>query len=319
MRIPLPLALALLASPAPAQFLMNDFDGSQGWEELPIAIDTAAANTWQTGPPQKPIFASSYSPVNALVTDTIAPVPPDNMSRFTILMPTDPWDMWPEFFLNFQQKYDLDAQHAGAFIEVSYDTGATWMNVFDDWVNPPVTQFFDEQWDQVLPDTLSNGEVGFTGLSGSSAVQPRWVWSSFCWVQTGIPLPDTVRLRFTCYTDSAATQREGWMLDDFQYMVGPTHPISDYMKEDLSLRVAPNPMADHLFIAYDTELGDTPVRVDVLDATGRRVRTLVDQRQPAGRHSMILRRDELPGTGGLFFLHAIVDGEHRTARFLVRD
>ena len=109
------------------------------------------------------------------------------------------------------------------------------------------------------------------------------------------------------------------MLDDFQYMVGLTHPISDYMKEDLSLRVAPNPMADHLFIAYDTEVGDIPVRVDVLDATGRRVRTLVDQRQPAGRHSMILRRDELPGTGGLFFLHATVGDEHRTARFLVRD
>ncbi len=297
------LACSCFAIQAHAQYLVNDFDGNGGWEELPIAIDTASGNLWQIGVPQKTVFTEAHSPVHAIVTDTLAPCPPSNTSQFTVLMPTYGWGWWPEFFIHFQQKYDMDTAHAGGYMEISYDTGATWMNVFDDWVNPPVIQLYDEVGNTVQPQVLSNGQQGFTGRSGSDIAGPAWIWSSFCWVQTGIELPDTVRLRYTFYTDSLAAPTDGWMLDDFEYQVYIAHPISEYLKKEKYLVIAPNPMEDRLFISYDTQDALTPVKMDVVDLQGRVVRTLVDEAQRQGPHNLILWRKDLPEAAGVFLLH----------------
>ncbi|MEO8590199.1 MAG: hypothetical protein ABI432_12570 [Flavobacteriales bacterium] len=309
---PLLLSSFILSISANAQYLVNNFDGNNGWPELPIVIDTAASNLWQIGPPQKTVFQSAHSPVKVIVTDTVQPYPAGNVSQFTVLLPTDQWSPWPEFFLDFQQKLDMDSAHAGAYIEISYDTAATWMNVFEDWVNPPVVQFYDETGDPVTPVQLSNGQTGFTGSLGS-----EWIWSSFCWVQSGIPLPDTVRMRFTFYSDSLALPGDGWMLDDFEYVVYIAHPISEYIKKEGFFVIAPNPMSDRLYIAYDVEDASTPVRIDVIDLQGRLVRNLVDEQQQAGDHKRVLWRNELPPPGGVYLLRASIGARKHVERFEV--
>jgi len=314
MRIPLYLLGSLLPAAVPAQILMNNFDGNNGWEELPIVIDTAANNLWQVGDPDKTVFTDAYSPVNVIVTDTAAPCPPGNQSRFTVLLPSDPWGWWPEFFLHFRQQVHTDEQHSGGYIEISYDTGQTWMNVFDDWMNPPNIELIDEVLGVIAPDTLSNGHLGFTGEGPAGA---NWIWSSFCWVQTGIPLPDTLRLRFTFYTDSAATPGDGWMLDDFEYMVYMAHPISEFMRKDHYFETAPNPVTDRLFVSFDTDAPTTPVRIELRDAQARLMRVLLDDELHAGRHSLMIDRDELPAQTQVCYLHATIGDRSCTERILI--
>lgn len=310
-----PLLASLLSNAQ--DYYVNDFDGNNGWPELPVVIDTAAGTLWQIGTPQKAFFQSAYSPVNAIVTDTVDPCAAGNTSRFLVKLPVLWFQWWPEFFVQFQHAWDMDTAHAGGFIEISYDTGATWMNVFSDWINPPNVQIVQPSVGFITPDTLSNGQLGFTGRSENAAHEPEWVWTSFCWVQNGIPLPDTVLMRFTFYTDSLSEPRDGWMLDDLAFQVYIAHPISEYLKMDRFFVAAPNPMTDRLYINYDTDGPSTPVRIDLFDAEGRLVRTVVDRSDPEGPHNVMLWRQDLPGTTGPLLLRATIGDREHVERVLL--
>lgn len=287
------LASCFLGVSSPAQFYCNDFDQNCTWNLLPIVIDTAEGTIWQVGPPQKGFFDAASSPINVIVTDTIARYPAGNISRFDVKLPMQDFGWWPEFFLHFQQAFDMDSAHAGAYIEISYDSAQTWMNVFEDWVNPPNTEFWANGSTWVQPDTLSNGQIGFTGTLGDSLTGPHWVWSSFCWVQNSLPMPDTLRLRFTFYSDSLAMPRDGWMLDDFQFDVGFVHPVSEFLKADDFLQVTPNPVSDRLFIRFDVDEPQADVYAAFFDASGRLVKTVIDGTRPRGMYNLMYLRSEL--------------------------
>lgn len=310
----LPLLLLVHSFSASSQFWGNDFEGSWGSQTLPIILDTAAADIWEIGPPQKTFFHQTISGANVLVTDTIAPYPAGNTSRFLVNLPLAEFQWWPEFFLHFYQTWDMDSLHAGGIIEVSYDTGATWMNVFEDWVNPPNIEMIETGVGYIEPDTLSNGEIGFTGRTGDT--EPNWVWSSFCWVNGGLPMPDTLRLRFTFYSDSLAAPADGWMLDDFQFDVGFVHPVSEFLKQDDFLQAAPNPMTDRLHIRFDIDEPEVPVRLGLYDQEGRLVRSLMDGTRYKGMHNLTVWRKDLGTAERMLFLKADIGGR-RTVKKIV--
>ncbi len=315
---PLHLLLVVLPFASSAQeYYVNDFDGNLSWPELPIVLDTAASHKWQIGEPQKNFFTAAFSPTRAIMTDTALRYPQDNFSRFTAKLPVTFFQWWPEFFLQFQQSWDMDSAHAGGYIEISYDTGATWMNVFEDWVNPPNVQIYQPSVGYVQPDTLSNGELGFTGRSQNASNAMEWVWTSLCWVQSGIPLPDTLLLRFNFYSDTVANMADGWIIDDLNFQVYIAHPISEYMKMDRFLVVAPNPITDRLYVNYDTDGPATPVHIDVIDGQGRLLHTVVDRTEPEGLHNMILWRRDLPTSEQLLFLRASIGGREHLRRLLL--
>lgn len=253
-----------LAASGSAQYYCNDFDQGCQWALLPVVIDTAEGNIWQIGDPQKTFFQNAYSPVNVIVTDTVNGYPPSNLSRFVVKLPVMDFGWWPEFFLHFQQSFDMDSAHAGGFIEISYDSAQTWMNVFEDWMNPPNIELYEDGVGYIYPDTLSNGQLGFTGTSGDALGGPHWVWSSFCWVQNGIPLPDTLQLRFTFFSDSSAMSRDGWMIDD----------------------------------------KEADVNVAFFDASGRLVHTLLDGTRPRGMYNLMCSRSDLGTVEQVLFLRA---------------
>lgn len=311
MRTLLPLTCTLFVFTAQAQFLCEDFEGNCAPDNIPLVIDTAAGNLWQIGAPQKALFNAAYSPVNAIVTDTLAPCAGPNTSRFLMKVPMLQFGWWPEFFLQFRQACDMDTVHAGGFMEISYDTGSTWMNVFEDWVNPPNIELYEDGVGPIGPDSLSNGQLGFTGTTGDLSNGMHWIWSSFCWVQTGIPMPDTVLLRFTYYADSLASPGDGWMMDEFYLQVYMAHPISEYLSMKDFFVLAPNPMADRLFISYDTEGWSTPVHIAVHALDGRLLRTLKDTNEPDGKHNLICWRKDLPDDATFVLLKATIgDREH---------
>jgi hypothetical protein len=293
-----------LATSGSAQSYCNDFDQGCQWAPLPVVIDTAEGTLWQVGDPQKILFQNAYSPVNVIVTDTVNGYPPSNLSRFVVKLPVMDFGWWPEFFLHFQQSFDMDSAHAGGFIEISYDSAQTWMNVFEDWMNPPNIELYEDGVGYIYPDTLSNGQLGFTGTSGDALGGPHWVWSSFCWVQNGIPLPDTLQLRFTFFSDSSAMSRDGWMLDDFQFDVGFIHPVSEFLKADDFLQAVPNPVNDRLFVRFDIDDKEADVNVAFFDASGRLVHTLLDGTRPRGMYNLMCSRSDLGTVEQVLFLRA---------------
>src|SRR5690348_2572222 len=71
-----------------------------------LRIDTSQANNlWQVGKPSKIVFNSAYSIPSAIVTDTINPYPPNNISSFTICEPLIHYNL---YHLSFTHKYNTD-------------------------------------------------------------------------------------------------------------------------------------------------------------------------------------------------------------------
>jgi len=105
----------------------------------------------------------------------------------------------------------MDSLHDGGYIEISYDSGATWKNVANDsLIN------FKYDSNTGLP-IISNGNAAFTG--GSYHLNSgQWEYEYLYWCY-----PDAyvfgsnlkpVYLRFVFSSDSIQTNREGWIIDN---------------------------------------------------------------------------------------------------------
>ncbi len=76
----------------------------------------------------------------------------------------------------------------------------------------------------------------------------------------------------------------------------------------------PNPFNPRTEIRFDLA-EEAPVRIEVLDVRGRRVRTLVDGMRPAGSHQVVWRGRGDDGRGvasGVYFVRLIADGRAQT-------
>jgi len=82
----------------------------------------------------------------------------------------------------------------------------------------------------------------------------------------------------------------------------------------------PNPASGSMVFAYDIPApGGIPVHLDIFDLRGRRVRQLIQDHRPAGRHSVVWdRRDNQgrPTAAGVYFSRLIA-GEYRATRKLL--
>lgn len=311
------LPFILLPITTSAQYYDQNFDGTN-WNPLPYFIDTASTDLWQVGAPQKGFFNAPLSSPNVIVTDTVNPYPAGNTSSFTVKAATNVFGFWPVFFLRFYHAFDTDTLLEGGYLEVSWDNGASWTNIYDDWVLPlTVENYYTDTWTPVQPDTLPNGHMGYSGSTGSIVSGLRWVYSTFCWENIGFPPADSLFVRFTFTSDSTGTPRDGWMIDDMtlgSYMV---HPIIAYTRMDDYLLVAPNPVNDRLKVMYDVDADHTRVVLSLFDVEGRHVRTLRDQVMPRSVDHFILDRDDLPSANGLYILRGSIGNRQVERRIVV--
>jgi hypothetical protein len=85
----------------------------------------------------------------------------------------------------------------------------------------------------------------------------------------------------------------GWALDDFSLDPGPRDPTAvgelplDHAGKLLASMPAPNPGRGRITFALQVPPSAGPVRLDVFDAAGRRVRRLQNGALPAGTRSLI--------------------------------
>ena len=206
------------------------FDGADTTNQsLQIVLDTSSTNIWQIGSPQKTIFNQAGTAPNVIVTDTINTYPINNTSSFTFGLNHSMYAFTGIMAIQWKQKLDLDENKDGAYIEYSVDTGATWINTFD---NPYVYNYYG--YDLANKDTLINGDVVFSG------VDTNWrdIW--LCFDYSWLTLNDSIIFRFSLKSDTIDNQKEGWMIDNM--LVHPTwfHTINEKEQNDYII-VFPNP------------------------------------------------------------------------------
>ncbi len=190
-----------------------------------VILDSAdQTNRWEIGAPHKTNFQSAYVGINALVTDTIQSCIPNDTSSFIMKVPRVVYYELLEF--SFWYKLDKDSGDI-AMIEMSADSGLTWVNVMQD------TNQYDFYFFQNKPD-LSLSTLTWTQCRMLPAGQ----------YQVG---SDTFLFRFTYITDSSTAARDGWIMDYF-LMGYDGEGVADVNKKDDLFVCYPNPSNRFMYI-----------------------------------------------------------------------
>lgn len=302
---------------ASGQYYFEDFDGTS-FSPILYVIDTAAGNLWQVGPPQKGLFNAAHSSPNVIVTDTLATYPTGNSSSFTLKAPLWSFWGWNVFFLRFYHALDTDTLMDGGFLEVSWDNGLTWTNIYDDWMMPlNIENFYESTWQPFMADTLPNGQMGYSGRTGGVTSGLEWVYSSFCWEPIGFPLGDSLFVRYTFVSDSLSEYRDGWMIDDITLEAYTAHPVNEYTRMDDYFSVTPTLVEDLVMIVYDLDREQNQVQLTLHDGQGRLVKRLRDGQRPRGVEHILLTREDLPSTSGPMYIKGRINGVDHLRRIVL--
>jgi hypothetical protein len=258
---------------------------------------TQANNLWQIGPAQKPILNGTFlSPPNVIVTDTIVSYPANNQSSFTVklLVSNNYYDFLET---HFDYKLDTDTLLDGGMIEVSRDSGLTWLNVVSD-------PTFDNTWGgygmYTSADTVAAlGQPGFSGRKTDNAT---------FFLQGLVPFqPYSCWLRFTFASDSINTSKDGWLIDNIIFY-GFLESIPEYdLVNDIS--IYPNPAGNELTFATKQTL-TKPVTVSFFDAKGE----LAGEVENVNNSTV-----QIPDLAdGLYFVTFVSDNFYRSKKIFIR-
>lgn len=200
------------------------FDGADtnSNNSILIKIDTTnnQNNVWQIGPPQKNLFNAASTSPNAIITDTINYYPPNDTSSFTfgINNISGGWVL----AVQWNQKLDMDHNLDGGIIEVSVDSGQSWINIIH---SPYTYNFYGFDYNNI--DTLPNNEYCFSGTDTNW----RNIWA--CFDLSWIWPHDSVMMKFTLKSDSLDNNKEGWLIDNFMVGVTYVHTVNEIEQEEL--------------------------------------------------------------------------------------
>lgn len=243
----------------------NHFDNDPNDSALVIGLDPG--NVWQIGIPQKTIFSESYSPPQAIVTDTLNPYPVNNYSTFEISFnETIYHPIWILF--EFWHQYHTDLNKDGSYIEISIDNGNTWSNIINDtlinnWGNPQYQNFYK------VEDTICGGIPAFSGLSGNwTKCQIQWGWIEPGLFENGIsPI-----IRFVFQSDSIQSGKDGWLIDDILIHAGDYEGIENIYSNSFYSNVFPNPVQGHGKISFQND-NNTITNIHIYNSTGKLIKS----------------------------------------------
>ncbi|MGD9994464.1 MAG: T9SS type A sorting domain-containing protein [Salinivirgaceae bacterium] len=205
------------------------------WNRKQIIIDSTnnPLNKWMIGKPGKSTFTVAFSEPNAIMTDTLNSIEPNDTSVFYLLHWRDNSAPFHIFYLNFWFQMDGDSTDYG-MIEISPDNGNNWINILSQDTT------YDIHWKKTKP-LLKGSTEGWTEFS---ITMENWASG-----EGDFPIPmtaDTIIFKFTYITDSNINQHDGWIIDNFDF---PDFWESIYEsgQGDL-LTIYPNPVKESLFL-----------------------------------------------------------------------
>ncbi len=229
-----------------------DFDSPYS-QNNHIMIDTLSNpnNIWQIGVPDKTVFDSAYSLANAIVTDTINPYPINDTSSF-ILKHIRQGELGgnESLQLNFWFKMNTDSLTDYGKVEASIDNGTTWINLMTEdteydlfWIEPkPILTGNSNGWQHfALELNMLTYELGYS---------------------------DTLLYKFTFISDNVQTNKDGWIIDNFQ--LADWWEIIHTNSNSNLINIYPNPSSGEISIVNDSK-STTDYRVEIIEKNGKTV------------------------------------------------
>jgi hypothetical protein len=222
-----------------------------------VTIPSPNENVWQVGKTNKIYIDSSLSNKTVIVTDTINNYPPITDDYFVIAIPEyETYGQWPEAIFSFYHRYDTDSLMDGGFVEISYNGGESWENVFYD--RGHVYENFIGLY--TSSDTIIGGVPAFSGTSN------EWIYTEFHWIWLAL-VKNTEKLteyrpmlKFRFVSDSVNTGKDGWMINK---MVFRGYDVSGSVNEhsDSELSLFPNPFSDVLNLKFNSIVDGSYLKV----------------------------------------------------------
>lgn len=212
--------------------------GPSGTIPILMLFDGDSTNVWQIGAPQKAVFDSAFSNPRALMTDTLRAYPPNVTSSCSFGLYAGTGSGIAE--INWKQKLDTDYGFDGGKVEVSFDEGDIWENVF---YHPFFISFMGYQAHNI--DTFSNGDIVFTGTDS--------VWRTLSlrfFLPNGFSTGNSILLRFTFMSDSLDHVKAGWMIDNLEADVRLANS-AELLQYERATKVFPNPTSDKLHVEIE--------------------------------------------------------------------
>lgn len=266
-----------------------------------IYIDTSfSLNSWVIAPPQKTIFNSAYSPVKALITDSINFYPVNDQSRFYLTVIKE-WSNCDILIMEFHHKFNTDSLYDGGNIEISVDYGASWGNILDSafLANYNLEHHYDFMGYNFYGeyDTVASlNSPGFTGNSNGWITSGFNLLSAFCTM-------DTLFFRFNFFSDSINTNKEGWVIDNL-VVDGIIISVPEVEYNHLSL--FPNPTTGRYSIISRNRIS----MYELFDLTGKLIET-------AYPNSIRFENDISYIKPGMYFYRITTDnGQHQTGKII---
>ena len=250
----------------------NNFDPNRG---MIVNIDYSdSSNVWQIADAAK--FHNFVSCGNfSLLTDSVNDYQRGDTSYANFQVDSlDLFHNWPFVIFQWINLFEFDTLKAGGWIEISYDSGANWNNVFTDTNSMALYMGPNE----IV--SLDNGEMGFTGnskgfISTSSANNP-WTFEAICWSMsdTSSAFAKSVSLdfRFVFWSDTIAFRKAGWAIDDLSFYPSFIDNLSSEEKNSLlaGIKVSPNPVSDELKVLVQETMPNN-LSIEIYDLNGIKV------------------------------------------------
>jgi hypothetical protein len=217
-----------------------------------LSIDTNTIGLWRIGEPLKPTINNAYDGVIVMITDTLNAYDTSTYSTFQVTIPHGEGGRCELVFWHW---YETTIGKDGGFIEVSYNMGQTWHNIF----NSPYPYYDDELTNFYSGSDLINDQyVGFSGSSGG------WIKSYITWFgfapdkkytgnlnNTAEDYFDTTLVRFVFVSDSIQESLDGWAIDRIIAIYYKDWTGIDIPSSESEYLIFPNPVQDILSIETD--------------------------------------------------------------------
>lgn len=239
-----------------------------------IWIDSNSTDSlWQIGMPQKNNFNAAFSGSNVIITDTVNTYPANAYARFFIefeLGGAAPYVSW-------KQKMDTDLGRAGGTVELTFDGGVNWLPLYDGQsYDPNIDTTFGAtgSWADLFGFYVNNGpniNDTINNMPSFQGTDNNWIDVQIDFLCMAVKLNQEFLLRFTFYSDSTVSNKDGWMIDNvFIDNMSICSSINEF-QNGIS-NIYPNPSRDFVYIELNKNIVHLINYISISDINGREIK-----------------------------------------------